>query len=67
MSGFPNDDPVGHRKHHEIIIAEAERRVKFWQEMRTELGKHTLRGLIIVIGALVIYYWNGHVPGVVIK
>lgn len=67
LSGFPGDDPVAHRLYHEQLIIESERRAKFWQEMRTELGKHTLRGLILVIGALIIYYWNGHVPGVQFK
>ena len=67
LSGFPGEDPVAHRLYHEQLIVESERRAQFWQEMRTELGKHTLRALLIVAAALVVYYWNGHMPNVQIK
>jgi len=62
LGGFPGEDPVGHRRYHEIQIQQAENNAKFWREMRTELGKHTLRGLLVVIGILIVYYWNGHIP-----
>ncbi len=67
LSGFPDGDPKAHRIYHEQLIVESQRRMQFWTEMRTELGKHTLRGLIIVIIALGAFYWNGHVPAVTIK
>ena len=59
--GFPSGDLEGHRKYHEAQIKAIEARTKFWEDMRTELGKHTLRALLVVMGALALYYWNGHV------
>ena len=42
-------------------VAVMKTRTEFWNDMRTELGKHTLRGLLIVTGAVFLYYWTGHV------
>jgi hypothetical protein len=36
---FPEGDPDGHRRHHELVIEQAEARVKFWQEMRVAAAK----------------------------
>jgi hypothetical protein len=36
---FPEGDPDGHRRHHELVILQAEARVKFWQEMRVAAAK----------------------------
>lgn len=62
LDGFPNRDPISHKLYHESLIQENDLRTKFWSDMRTELGKYTLKGLLLVIGALVVYYWNGHMP-----
>jgi hypothetical protein len=62
LEGFPNKDPISNKHYHEQLINESEVRTKFWADMRTELGKYTLKGLIVVMTALVVYYWNGHIP-----
>ena len=39
LKGFPGGDPDGHRRHHELIIKNAEEAAQFWKEMRLAVGK----------------------------
>lgn len=46
VSAFPDGDPDGHRRHHELVIKREEERVKFWQEMRVAAAKWAGLGLL---------------------
>ena len=43
---FPEGDPGGHRRHHELVIQQAEERAKFWHEMRLAAAKWAGIGLL---------------------
>lgn len=53
---FPEGDPDGHRRHHELVIQREEERAKFWQEMRIAGAKWMGIG---VLGLLVMLVWTG--------
>ena len=57
---FPEGDPEGHRRHHELVIQRAEESAEFWRKMRIEIGKW---GLISVIGFLVVSAWHSFLQG----
>lgn len=44
-SGFPGDDPGGHRVYHEAVIRKIEARAEFWQKMTFDLAKYGIIGL----------------------
>lgn len=62
LHGFPNDDPDGHRRHHEAEIQAALDRGEFYRKLRFELAKW---GLIGFAGWVVFQLWQGllHGPG----
>ena len=41
---FPEGDPVGHRKHHEAVIKQAEAKAAFWSDMASSVAKWGLFG-----------------------
>jgi hypothetical protein len=41
---FPAGDPDGHRRHHELVIRQAEERAEFWSKMRIALAQYGLLG-----------------------
>jgi hypothetical protein len=47
---FPDNDPDGHRRYHEAIIASIEDRGAFYRTLRDELAKKGLWALVIVVG-----------------
>ena len=57
---FPESDPDGHRRHHEVLIRKAEVRAEFWQKINIELAKY---GLIGFIGWAVIALWQKFLTG----
>ncbi len=57
---FPDGDPEGHRRHHELVIQREEERVKFWLTMRVELAKY---GLVGFVGWAVYALWNAFLQG----
>lgn len=59
--GFPNNDPDGHRKAHEVMIARAEARTELYKALRTDLLTKGLWAVVATIGVLVIRYLNGHI------
>lgn len=59
-NAFPDGDPQGHRAHHELVIKREEARVKFWETMKTELGKW---GLIGFLGWAGIALWKTFLMG----
>ena len=60
ISAFPEGDPDGHRKHHELVIKREEERVVFWTTMRTKLAEW---GLIGFAGWAVYYLWIAFLQG----
>jgi hypothetical protein len=53
--GFPNDDPDGHRRAHEALIAKEEARTQFYEDLRRELAK---KGMWALIGLLGVALWQ---------
>jgi hypothetical protein len=43
---FPEGDPSGHRRHHELVIRQAEARAVFWQKMVFEIARWGLIGFL---------------------
>jgi hypothetical protein len=43
---FPDGDPHGHRRHHEIVIAAAQRRLELWDMLKKETAKWGLLGFL---------------------
>lgn len=57
---FPEGDPGGHRRHHELVMQQAEEKAEFWRSMRKEVGKW---GLLGVLGFLVAAAWRSFLMG----
>ena len=56
---FPRDskgetDFDGHREYHEAMIRAAEAQAEFWKELRLDIAKKGMWGLIITIGTLIV-------------
>jgi len=60
QAAFPEGDPEGHRRHHELVIAQAEEKAEFWKAMRKEIGKW---GLIGVLSFIVVAIWHSFLQG----
>jgi hypothetical protein len=54
-------DIDGHRDYHQEIIEEARARKTMWRELRSELVKKGAWGIVIVLSALVMYWWDREV------
>lgn len=50
---FPNDDPKAHRAAHEAMIEAKQAEAKFWAELRLDLAKKSLWGLLLIVLGLV--------------
>ena len=46
-------DYAGHRKYHEEMIAAAEAQTQFWRELRLDIAKKGVWGLLIIVVGLV--------------
>lgn len=57
--GSPDVD--GHREYHVSLIEEAQARAAFWRDLRMELLRKGLWGLLGMLGFLVMYWWNKEV------
>lgn len=57
--GKPDFD--GHASFHNTLIDESRARASFFRELQHELIKKGLWGLILIIGALAAFWWNGNV------
>ena len=57
-SGFPNDDPVEHRKVHESYIRESKERSDMYKSLRDRLLSGGVLAFFGVVGGLL--YWIGH-------
>lgn len=57
--GFPENedgsiDVAGHRKYHEEMIAAAKAQTEFWRELKLEIAKKGIWGLIILVLGLIL-------------
>ncbi len=57
---FPAGDPVGHRRHHELVIKQAEEKAEFWLKMRIALAQY---GLLGFAGWVVYSLWQSFLQG----
>ena len=48
-SAFPDDDPVQHRKAHDLMIEAAKEEAEFWQELKKHLAKGTAWSLLVAL------------------
>ena len=61
-SAFPDGGLEGHRMAHEAMIAQAEERAELFRRLRIKAGEMTVWAFFGVLGALLVYYWNGLMP-----
>lgn len=52
IKAFPNDDPAGHRQYHEAVIRAAEEQEKFWRELRLDVAKKSIWGVVTILVGL---------------
>lgn len=69
QSAFPDGDGAGHKRAHEAMIRKAEAeaieaqdRAAIWLAMRKKAAEMSVYGFIVLILAILVYYWNGHMP-----
>jgi hypothetical protein len=60
VSAFPDGDPAGHRRHHELVIKREEEKVIFWTTLRTKLAEW---GLIAFAGWALYALWAAFLQG----
>lgn len=56
-------DYEGHEVFHSALISESRARTVFYRELRQELIKKGLWSLVMILVALVSYWWTGHIRG----
>ena len=54
IDAFPNNDPEGHRKFHEGQIEAARAQKAFWEDLKRDIAKKGLVGLIVIVTGLII-------------
>lgn len=54
LKAYPNDDPVAHRQYHEAVMRAAEEQEKFWRELRIDIAKKSIWGIITLLVGLVL-------------
>lgn len=54
LKAYPNEDPVAHRQYHEAVMRAAEEQEKFWRELRIDVAKKSIWGLITILVGLVL-------------
>ena len=59
-SGFPDGDPIGHRRYHEAEIKRIEARAEFWSKLRLSV---TQWGLVGFIGWVLVSLWHEFLKG----
>ena len=59
--GTPDFD--GHELFHSTLIEESRARTVFYRELRQELIKKGLWGLVLILSALITYWWTGQLRG----
>lgn len=54
LAGFPDGDPLSHRKFHEALIDKAKAREKFWNDLRAKLIERGIWATLLLLGSLMI-------------
>lgn len=54
MQAFPNNDVDGHRDFHQAKIDAAKAEERFWHELKLDLAKKGLWGIITVLAGMVV-------------
>lgn len=54
LQGFPQGDAEGHRKYHEAVMRAAEAQELFWSELRLDIAKKGVMGLLVLVCGLVL-------------
>jgi hypothetical protein len=49
LSAFPNEDPIEHRKYHDILIEAATEQKKFWTDIRLHFAKLGIVSLVVFL------------------
>jgi len=61
IKSFPEGDPDGHRKYHELSLKRAKASADFWEKMRFEISKWGLIGFTgWFIGMIALSVWKTH-------
>lgn len=63
MNAFPEGDVDGHRRAHEAMIEAAREQAEFWRDLKQDVAKRSLWGLIRLIGWLVAVGGVAYVAG----
>lgn len=56
IKAFPEGDPDGHRRHHELVIKQAEARTAFWEKMVFEITRWGLIGFLLWLLQAAVHY-----------
>lgn len=54
LTAFPNKDVKGHCDYHDAKIKAAEAEERFWNELKLDLAKKGVWGLLIVLSGLIV-------------
>lgn len=54
LRAFPNEDPTAHRLYHEATMRAAEEQEKFWRELRMDIAKKSIWGVITILVGLIL-------------
>jgi hypothetical protein len=57
---FPGDDPEGHRRFHEALIAESTARKAFWSDLRGRLLEKGIWAVLVFLAGASWYYFKDH-------
>lgn len=57
---FPGDDPEGHRRFHEALIAESAARKAFWSDLRGRLIEKGIWAVLVFVAGALAFYWKEH-------
>ncbi|WP_422096898.1 hypothetical protein [Variovorax sp.] len=59
-SAFPGDDPEGHRRFHEMLIAESAARKAFWTDLRGRLLEKGIWAVLVFLAGAAWFYFKEH-------
>lgn len=57
---FPGDDPEGHRRFHEALIAESAARKAFWSDLRGRLVEKGIWAVVVFLAGAAWFYFKEH-------
>jgi hypothetical protein len=57
---FPGDDPEGHRRFHDALIAESGARKAFWSDLRGRLLEKGIWAVLVFVAGALWFYFKEH-------